>query len=807
MDTELLFSRKGAHRILKSVFGYDDFRPGQLDAMKPLARGRDVLVVMPTGSGKSVCYQVPALCSKGTALVVSPLIALMKDQVDALRKKGAPVAYVNSSLTTRESDKVLRKLEKGRYKILYVAPERFNNTDFCQALSFCDISFLAIDEAHAHQRGSLIHLERGLVSVEDVRIGDAVIGWCEQTGVVINEVQSIVTRKESVLSCVEIYHDYGILRVTVDHPVWLDNVGYIPAGSVVNDDQILSTMCEGFSSRRCINTQNAADLRDNSLLFVAMSQKLPQKRDAVLELWQKATEGFSQNDLLKTVFTCKDRRWFVASHERGQSHAIASLAAQNVRYSQTYRTQAEETRRQRSTFTESTSGCIKVVSELGSGILRVNWHEEEQSAVVHKSGLCRSGAQKDCRGRWQYTLRRTQEKRSKKRSYVRASRVVRVESSQQRSFRGFREYQEEDCEVFTLTVNGNATYFADGALNHNCISHWGHDFRPAYRNLGSIRESLSVPTIALTATATVKVQDDIVAQLNMPSNYYRLVTGFDRPNLNYVIRAYDSAPSKEAAFMRLVGDAYRAYSCAGIVYCGTRKQAEHVFRLLNQRVQQGMCGLYHAGMSDDRRQESQDAFMDGDVPWIAATNAFGMGVDKSDIRYVVHYNLPGSVEAWYQEVGRAGRDNQPSKCVTMYSRADVGLQWYFFQMQNPDQEIFKKLWDLLWSYRKPVLTMSYAEVYKAYAGWYGKSDPEGAITTAMTIMKRFRAIEPTSRKKLIQFVDQEKKAIGDYVDFEQLKVKRDRDRQRLECMLRFAQSTAPVRERVLEYFGEVSKKS
>ena len=347
-----------AREILRRYWGYDDFRPGQEAAVSAVLAGRDTLVIMPTGGGKSLCFQVPAMLLPGVTLVVSPLISLMKDQVDTLDEIGLPATFINSTLGLPEMLARLERAERGEVKLIYVAPERFDSELFQQRVARLQVSLLAVDEAH-------------------------------------------------------------------------------------------------------------------------------------------------------------------------------------------------------------------------------------------------------------------------------------------------------------------------------CVSQWGHDFRPAYLRVGAVRARLGEPPIvALTATATDEVRRDVVRQLALREPEV-LVSGFDRRNLTWhVLRARNDS-EKDRLLLKLL----RGHEGSSIVYATTRKNVDALTGLLNG-VGVRAVG-YHAGLPDAERKRIQDEFMGGAVPIVVATNAFGMGIDKPDVRLVAHYNMPGTLEAYYQEAGRAGRDGQPADCVVLHAYADRFTHEFFIEQTYP----------------------------------------------------------------------------------------------------------------------------
>ena len=372
---------------LRQHFGFDDFREGQREVIDAILAGKDAVVVMPTGSGKSLCYQLPALMLDGATVVVSPLIALMKDQVDALVSRGLPATFVNSSINEQEQRARIEGVRRGQFKVVYVAPERFRSNRFLDALKAINVSLFAVDEAH-------------------------------------------------------------------------------------------------------------------------------------------------------------------------------------------------------------------------------------------------------------------------------------------------------------------------------CISTWGHDFRPDYLRLKAVSQSLNArQTLALTATATPYVRQDIIQQLGL-SKPETFVSGFDRPNLSIDVIHTEKEVQKFAHIKRIAN----THDGSGIIYAATRKAVDQVTSVLrehNLRVT-----AYHAGMGDSARVKAQEEFMSGRTQMIVATNAFGMGIDKADIRFVVHYQMPGSIEAYYQEIGRAGRDGLASSCVLLFNYADKNTHDFFIEGSYPSREIVREVYNSLLATGQKRVDLSATELAK-----------------------------------------------------------------------------------------------
>jgi ATP-dependent DNA helicase RecQ len=327
----------------------------------------------------------------------------------------------------------------------------------------------------------------------------------------------------------------------------------------------------------------------------------------------------------------------------------------------------------------------------------------------------------------------------------------------------------------------------------HCISQWGHDFRPAYLALGAVIKRLNHPTVlALTATATPAVREDILHQLGIET-VKPIVKGFDRPNLVYEARKAD----KEADKLKIVQQLFtgpNALEGTGIIYTATIKNALEVREYL--QAQLGVrADVYHSKLHKEERTAVHENFMHETIRAVVATNAFGLGIDKPNIRFVVHFDLPGSLEAYTQEAGRAGRDGLPSRCILIYRMSDTRVQNYFLTGKYPDIEEVQRVFGTIEVFGDQEAGVSMTDLRKIL------QLPLTKLKVILALLKKSGYIESSGKSmySLTEAVRKNRELVLSLANYD---TKKSYDQSKLAMMLQYAENTSCRRRFILNYFGE-----
>jgi ATP-dependent DNA helicase RecQ len=327
----------------------------------------------------------------------------------------------------------------------------------------------------------------------------------------------------------------------------------------------------------------------------------------------------------------------------------------------------------------------------------------------------------------------------------------------------------------------------------HCISQWGHDFRPAYLALGGVIAALGHPTVlALTATATPSVREDILYQLGL-EGVKPIVRGFDRPNLVYEARKAD----KEADKLRILSTLFTgndALEGTGIIYTATIKNALDVQRYLRTELRIP-AAVYHSKLHKEDRTSVHNLFMDEAIRAVVATNAFGLGIDKPNIRFVLHYDLPGSLEAYTQEAGRAGRDGLDSRCILIYRMSDTRVQNYFLTGKYPDVEEVQRVFGTIEVFGNQPGGVSMVDLRKIL------QLPLTKLKVILALLKKSGYIEHAGKSAygLTEAVRKHRDLILNLANYD---TKKSYDQSKLAMMLQYAETVSCRRRFILNYFGE-----
>ena len=323
----------------------------------------------------------------------------------------------------------------------------------------------------------------------------------------------------------------------------------------------------------------------------------------------------------------------------------------------------------------------------------------------------------------------------------------------------------------------------------HCISEWGHDFRPAYLGLGRAIKALgSPPVLALTATAPPAVVDDVKRQLDL-AELHVVNTGTYRPNLNYEVVGVDHEDSKQHHVLKSM----RELEGVGLIYTSSVRHAEEVTEFL--QAADIPVARYHGRLSSRERRDTQDRFMRGELKAIVATNAFGMGIDKSDIRFVIHYDIPGSIDAYYQESGRCGRDGEPARCTLLFLKADRRTHLFFLGKKYPRFEDVVAVHAAILQSAGDAGAVTQAQLQNAC------SIPTNKLTVVLSMMAELGFVRFTDAGK----VKVVKRTLGE-TDLTELalafEAKRQGDHDKLDSMIAYAQSALCRWQLILREFGE-----
>ena len=712
----MTFTLDEALVVLREQWGYREFRKSQREAMVCVGEGDDVLAVLPTGTGKSLLYQLPALLSAGGTIVVSPLIALMKDQVNAAKARGIPAACINSNMDDDDQWEALEGFVCGSTKLLYISPERIGVKSFLKAVQRADVSIIAVDEAHCcHPAGTLVRTPTGDVPIETLQVGDFVTAF---------DGNQPVSRR--LLDCASVgINGRGLFRIrfadgreldlTGDHKIWMEGRGYVEAQDVDIGDEALRSLPDATLSEESPRT--GAVLRQDLLRGSAASRNVEAARCSLRDVQASVRtekQGIRSNGQVLFASVRESGR-SVASNPASVSRVRSDIPYSTtqgmqcgvwIRSSRRASVQGAERRR--------TRGAIAVRTVIGrrAAVLPARSWREAEGVDPYRSRVSR------LEGRDRVRRTGTQDggegpTRPRTRSQAAASRVVGVETLVEVGDRGRGDRSAGDSVVYSLTVEKDHNYFAAGALVANC-SQWGHQFRPDYMHVHRLIRSVSdgetrPQVLAMTATATAIVVSDIVQSLGLDADAVStLVADPIRHNLRYEVEdgGIDGYGNPWGIFRRIVRN-MDVENGRHLAYISSRNGAEKLASMCEEEHAEGIAVAYHAGLNGTKRTAIQEDFSDahGKARIVTATTAFGMGVDVPNIRTVVLFGFPGSLEDYTQQIGRAGRDGEVARTVLIADQSSADWQMRLIENENPPWEHYQLVWEYLHAQLQPGETL------------------------------------------------------------------------------------------------------
>lgn len=731
----------------KEVFGIQKLWSFQFNAVKSIMQNQHVFLVVPTGAGKSLTYQLPAVLKGGTTIVFSPLLSLMRDQVQKLEKLGIPAARLGSDIPQREVEKTLRRMS--RYRILFVAPERLKGSDFRDRVDRLNPSLIAIDECHVE--GTFIHTSYGRRLVEHMDLATPVVSLNFATG----REEGVLPSKIEVRRCpktdlVRLTFSNGQKQwVTKNHPYYVDGLGAVAASAMIPGDVVLvRSIDDGHLSRVSKGSGKEKSESRTEILQSRMSEEVASGEKGILlrpmqtkvqnftiptiydpktgeekslmlaqvlnalqaepsgdgsptnmsHLWKEIPDALCvSKDLFSIVWASSHGRIFIGTHEATQSNEIANYTAKSLLgYEDSWRSFWELwERREWQTMRSSSEISGFMDSVLRAGVC-CSYKAFPQFRISNllQAGLRPTQSETMDKGGWrltQFPIGSTS--RSEERAVFEKVRLESTESYEQAGEEPPGGDEDGSVKVYSITLERLHNYFADDVLVHNCHCVVNTSFRPAYALLREfMQHRLHTPSIALTATADPDVEEAVVKSMGWPT-YRRIVASPIRENMEYEV--INDLPAAQVADYLMHLQVRNPVMAEGsrIIYCATRKSVEALADILNR--QGWKCGAYHAGLNRAQRHRVQDDFMEDKIQTITATNAFGMGVDKSSIRVILHFDMPDSVFSLIQEQGRAGRDGKP--CMGILNRSAAGMRsrnWLIL-LGNPQYGRYIQLWDIL----------------------------------------------------------------------------------------------------------------